>query len=223
MKQKIVGVLGLGIFGQTIAAELSEFGQEVIAIDSKEQHIQEVADFVSKAAIGDISDMEILKNTGIDQCDVVIIATGNNLESSVLAVMHCKKLGIPRIIAKARSSHYEEVLYEIGADLVISPERESGKVVASDILRHTIAGIYHFEGDVSIVEFKLPKEWIGKTVQELDVRRKYDLNLIGTRISKSSPLDTSIPIDEPFDENAIIVAIANSRTFEKYDYLGYFN
>lgn len=223
MKEKIIGVLGLGIFGQTLAQELSKFGQEVIALDTKAEHIQAVADYVERAAIGDITDMDFLKHTGIDQANAVVIATGNNLEASVLAVMNCKKLGVPRIIAKAKSSTYEEVLYAIGADLVISPERESAKVLTSNVLRHSIEDIFHLEGDMSIIEFKLPKEWAGKTVRELNVRKKYDLNLIGTRLDKQSPIDTHIPVDKAFDEGTIIVAIANSRTFEQYDYLGYFS
>lgn len=221
MKAKIVGVLGLGIFGRTIAQELSTFGYEVIAIDTKEQHIQDVADFVSKAAIGDITDLALLKHVGIDQCDVVVIATGNNLESSVLALMHCKKLGVKHIIAKAKSETFEEVLYEIGADRVISPEREAGRELASTIMRYRITDIYHLEDDIAVMEFKVPEDWIGKTVLELDIRKKFDLNLIGTREDKTKPMSTYIPINEPLQADTIIVAVANSRTFEKYDYLGY--
>lgn len=222
MREKIIGVFGLGIFGQTLALELSQFGQEVIAIDTKPEHIQLVADQVSKAAIGDITDFDFLKQMGIDQCDVVVIATGNNLEASVLAVMNCKKLGITKIIAKAKNSTYEEVLYAIGADQVISPERNAGQHLASDMLRHSIEDIFRLEGDMAIIEFKLPKEWLGKTVRELNVRKKYDLNLIGVRKDKLSPITTQIPVDKPFQEGSTIVAIANSRTFEQYDYLGYF-
>lgn len=91
MKTKIIGVLGLGIFGQTLAQELSNFEQDVIAIDSNPENVQAVAEVVTKAAIGDITDLAFLKHIGISDCDTVIIATGNSLESSVLAVMHCKK------------------------------------------------------------------------------------------------------------------------------------
>lgn len=222
MSQKIIGVLGLGIFGQTLALELSQFGHDVIAIDSKSDHIQPIADQVSKAAVGDITDSDTLKHAGIDHCDAVVIATGNNLEAAVLAVMHCKKLGVPYIIAKAKSQTYEEVLYEIGANLVISPERESGRIVASKLMHHRIEDIYHLEGEVSIVEFSIPDQWVGKSVKQLNIRSKYDLNLIGTRTSKSAPLNTNIPVDKPLTKETIMVAIANSRTFESYDYMGYF-
>lgn len=223
MKTKIVGVLGLGIFGRTIARELSTFGYEVIAIDSKEEHIQDIADIVSKSAIGDITDLSLLKQIGIEQCDIVVIATGNNLESSVLALMHCKKLGVKHIIAKAKSETFEDVLYEIGADRVISPERETGKELASTIMRSRITDIYHLEDDIAVIEFTIPQEWVGKSVVELDVRKKFDLNLIGTRLDKTQTLSTQIPINVPLKEGTIMVAVGNNRTFEKYDYLGYFN
>lgn len=90
MTKKIIGVLGLGIFGRTVAEELSKFEQDVIAVDCKENSVQDVAEFVSKAAVGDITDIEFLKAVGIAQCDKVVIATGTSLESSVLAIMHCK-------------------------------------------------------------------------------------------------------------------------------------
>ena len=223
MERKIIGVLGLGVFGKTVAMELSKFEQDVIVIDSDQDNVQDVSDFVSKAAIGDFTDLEFLKHMGIADCDSVVIATGNSLESSVLAVMHSKKLGVSTVIAKAKSTIYEEVLYEIGADFVISPERESGRQVASSLLRHKIADIIKLESDISIVEFKVPTSWVGKTVVELDVRKKYDLNIIGTRQTKTAPLQTDIGLKEPIKADTIIVAITNTDTFEKYDYLGYFD
>src|SRR3712207_339488 len=94
LKRKTVGVLGLGIFGRTVARELSNYDQDVIAIDIRESHVKEIADLATKAAVGDITDKDFLIAVGVEQCDTVVIASGNNLESSVLAVMHCKKLGV---------------------------------------------------------------------------------------------------------------------------------
>lgn len=221
MTHKIIGILGLGRFGTALAQELSTFNQEVIAIDNNPELVEEAADFVSKAIIGDMTDLDFLKAVGIDQCDVVVIATGTNLESAVLALMHCKKLGIQNIIAKAKDSIHEEVLYEIGANRVIAPERESGMNLASTLMRHQITDIYHLEGDVSILEFMIPKEWVGKSVTELNIRQKFELNLIGTRTGKGKPLSTDFPINQPLQDGTVIVAISNNRTFEKYDYLGY--
>lgn len=221
MTKKIFGVLGLGIFGRTIVKELSKFDQEVIALDRHENLVQDVADMATKAAVGDITEIEFLKAVGIAQCDVVVIATGNTLESSVLAIMHCKKLGVKTILAKAKNATYEEVLYGIGATKVITPERDSGKRVASNMLRHHIENIIHIENNIAMIEFSIPDSWVGKSLVQLDLRHKYDLNLIGIRKKSTSSIDTHINPNQPFEANTEVVAIANDNTFEKFDYLGY--
>ena len=156
MKTQIIGVLGLGIFGQTIATELSSFGQDVIALDNNATTIDYLADQVTKAAVGDITDIEFLRSAGIDTCDSVIIATGEHLESSALALLQCKKLGIKNIIAKAMNNNYEEVLYGMGANWVITPERSTAKELASNILRYNISNVFHLEDDVALIELKIP-------------------------------------------------------------------
>ena len=117
MKTQIIGVLGLGIFGQTLATELSSFGQDVIALDNNSTTIDFLADQVTKAAVGDITDIDFLRSAGIDTCDTVVIATGEHLESSALALLHCKKLGITNIIAKVKKTylHDEEGKKELNA------------------------------------------------------------------------------------------------------------
>ncbi|MGT2887799.1 potassium uptake transporter gating subunit KtrA [Streptococcus didelphis] len=221
IKRKTVGVLGLGIFGRTVARQLSQFNQDVIAIDIRESHVTEIANLVSKAAVGDMADKDFLLAVGIEQCDTVVIATGNNLEASVLSIMHCKKLGVPSIIAKAKNKTFEEVLYGIGATKVITPERDSGKRVASNILKHHIESIIYLEHGISMINFAIPKSWIGKSLSELDVRQKYELNIIGTRNNKEKNLNPNVNPFEPLPADTTIVAIANDHTFEKFDYLGY--
>lgn len=221
MRKKIFGVLGLGIFGQNVAKELSKFEQDVIAIDVNPSLVQNVSDVVKKAAVGDITDIDFLKALGINQCDTVVVATGNNLESSVLAVMHCKKLGVKNIIAKAKTKTYEEVLYGIGANKVIMPERDSGKRVAANMLRHHIENIVHLEEKLAMVEFSVPDSWVGKNLIQLDVRNKYEINIIGTRQTTSSAIDTHIDPNKAFEADTEVIAIASDDTFEKFDYLGY--
>ncbi|WP_423216033.1 potassium uptake transporter gating subunit KtrA [Streptococcus equinus] len=221
MRKKIIGVLGLGIFGRNVAKELSKFDQDVIAIDINENLVQNVSDVVKKAAVGDITDIDFLKAIGIRECDTVVVATGNNLESSVLAVMHCKKLGVKNIIAKAKTKTYEEVLYGIGASKVIMPERDSGKRVASNMLRHHIDNIVHLEEKLAMVEFSIPHSWIGKNLLQLDVRNKFEINIIGIRKKNPATIDTHIDPNQPFEADTEIIAIASDDTFEKFDYLGY--
>ena len=221
MKKKLVGVLGLGIFGRAVARQLSQFDQDVIAVDMKENIVNEFGNIVTKAVLGDITDKNFLLAVGLDHCETVVVATGNNLESSVLAILNCKKIGIPIIIAKAKNKIYEEVLYGIGATDVISPERDSGKKVASNILKHHIENIIYLENHVSIINFKIPESWVGKNLAELSIRQKYDLNIIGTRLHKGGHLNLNVDPNTPLPPNIILVGIANDYTFEKFDYLGY--
>ena len=221
MKKKLVGVLGLGIFGRAVARQLSQFDQDVIAVDIKENIVNEFGNIVTKAVLGDITDKNFLLAVGLDHCETVVVATGNNLESSVLAILNCKKIGIPIIIAKAKNKIYEEVLYGIGATNVISPERDSGKHVASNILKHHIESIIYLENHVSIINFKIPESWVGKNLAELSIRQKYELNIIGTRLHKGGHLKLNVDPNTPLPPNIILVGIANDRTFEKFDYLGY--
>lgn len=221
MKKKLVGVLGLGIFGRAVARQLSQFDQDVIAVDMKENIVNEFGNIVTKAVLGDITDKNFLLAVGLDHCETVVVATGNNLESSVLAILNCKKIGIPIIIAKAKNKIYEEVLYGIGATDVISPERDSGKQVASSILKHHIENIIYLENHVSIINFKIPESWVGKNLAELSIRQKYELNIIGTRLHKGGHLKLNVDPNTPLPPNIILVGIANDYTFEKFDYLGY--
>ena len=222
MKTKTIGILGLGVFGQTIIQEMSPYDCDIIAIDNDPVKVDAVAELAMSAVLGDFTDLDLLRSVGIQNCDILVIATGSNLESAVLAVMHGRKLGVPQIIAKARSMIFEEVLYEVGVSAVVAPERDSGMRLATKILRNQIDEVLRLDDDTSVVEFEIPNSWIGKNVTELDLRRRYDLNLIGTREDRGEKLN-AINVNAPLYADTIIVAIANSHTFEKYDYLGHFN
>lgn len=219
MSEKIIGVLGLGIFGTTLAEKLAASGQDVIAIDNNPDHVTPIADKVTKAIIGDITNLDTLKDSGIGECQEVVIATGNHLESAVLALMHCKKLEVPYIAAKAKSETFQEVLYEVGADQVISPERESGLRLASNLMRHHIQNLYTIGDGLQVIEFQLPTTWENKSLNKLNLRKTYDLNVIGYRTNHKAPLNTTLTPDTVFPTGATILAITASDTFEKYDYL----
>lgn len=207
------------MFGRAIAKEMSRYGRDVIAIDKDPNNVQRVADDVMSGAIGDFTDYDFLSSIGIGSCDVVVIATGTNLESAVLAVMHCKKLGVKQIIAKARSNTFEEVLYQVGVDVVVTPERDSGLQLASRLLRNHIEEVLRLDEETSIIEFEAPESWVGKTVLDLDLRRRYEINLIGTRADRGRKLNSNLDINEPITAETFFVAIANSHVFERYDYL----
>ena len=176
---------------------------------------------MTKAAVGDITDIDFLRSAGIDTCDTVIIATGEHLEPAALALLHCKKLGIKNIIAKATNNNYEEVLYGMGANLVITPERSTAKNLASNILRYNISSVFHLEDDVALIELKIPKEWAGKSLHTLNLRQTYNVNVIGFRDEENGRLNTRFDPINKLPNEGIILVVADDRTLEKFDYLGY--
>lgn len=220
---KLIGILGLGIFGSTIAKTLSEFGSDVIAVDKYEENVNRIEPYIAKGVVGDFTDIELLRTIGLEDCDAVVIATGTYLEASVLGVLNCKKLGIKHIIAKAKNKNYREVLEEIGSTIVIQPEKESGMRVAKNLLRTNIEDIVRLDDSTSVVEFYPPERWIGKSLIQLDLRRKYDINIIGMRRNKLGKLLVSFDPNEPIAKDFVLVGITESDKFEQVDYLNQLN
>ncbi|MDE1548505.1 potassium channel family protein [Jeotgalibaca caeni] len=216
--KKIVGVLGLGIFGSAIAQTLAEHEHEVIAVDKNIALVNQLDPYIAKGVVGDITDFEFLKTIGIGDCDMVVISTGTVLEASVLAVMHCKNLGIPHIIAKAKSQIYRDVLQEIGAHTVILPEHETGIRVAKNIMRNRIEDIVMLDERTSIVEFYAPENWVGKPLRDLDLRNRYELNIIGMREHKDAPFSVAISAETIVREGVLFFGVTESTLFEKQDY-----
>ena len=134
MANRTIGILGLGIFGQSVLKTLQDQDVDIIAIDDHADVINQYESMITTGIVGDITEMDLLDAADIGTCDTVVIATGENLESSVLAVMHCKALGVERVIAKVKNEVTKEVLEKIGADLVILPEVEAGMSLAKMIL-----------------------------------------------------------------------------------------
>ena len=142
-------VLGLGIFGSTLVKTLSQYGREVIAIDKNPENVQRVADFATKAVIGDVTDFQFLSDLGLDDMDVGIVAIGDRLEDSILATMNLKELGVPYVIVKAKNKRFKVVLEKIGADYVVRPEKEMGEKVARTLLRKNIKDLIELDHFIS--------------------------------------------------------------------------
>ncbi|MCD8506642.1 MAG: TrkA family potassium uptake protein [Alkalibacterium thalassium] len=215
---KTVGVLGLGVFGSTIAKELGKQHYDVIAVDKDLVDVNRVEEYVVQAVQGNITDLELLESIGLSNCDAVVIGTGSNLEASVLAVMNCKKLGIKKIIAKAKNRTHMEILLEIGADEIIRPEKEMGDKVARNIMRNNILDVINLDEDNSIIEFTAPERWIGRSLKDLDLRKKYKINVIGMKSSPDGPLSINVPPEQKIEHDSFIVAIGKPDTFEHLDY-----
>ena len=219
MSDRTIGILGLGIFGSSVLTALAQHDINIIAIDDHEERINQFEPVLVRGVVGDITDEELLLSAGIDTCDTVVVATGENLESSVLAVMHCKGLGVPTVIAKDKSYTAKKVLEKIGADSVISPEYEMGRSLAQTILFNNSVDVFQLDKNVSIVEMKIPRSWAGKSLSELDLRGQYNLNILGFRDYENAPLDVQFGPDDQLKADGYMMAVINNQYLDNLAHL----
>lgn len=174
-------VIGLGRFGTAVARELFEVGHEVLAMDIDRERVQNVADLVTHAVAGDARDTTVLKAVGITDYDCAVVAVGNDVGSSALITMRLKEAGVPRVVCKAQSHVHQRLLEKVGADRVVFPEHEMGIKVAQGLARSNILNYIELSEEYGIVEVDMPLDWAQKTIRQLDIRAKYNLNVIGVR------------------------------------------
>jgi len=174
-------VIGMGRFGASVAEALSEKGYQVLAIDTDESIIQDISDEVTQAVCLDATDEKALRSVGIENVDVAIVGIGTNLEASILITLSLKEIGIKEIVCKAISQDHKKVLEKIGATRVVQPEREMGTRVANSLVSTNVIEHIELSGESSIVELISPKDFIGKSLREIDVRAKYGVNVIALK------------------------------------------
>lgn len=213
MVKKTYAILGLGVFGSSIAKELSQYDHEVIAIDKEMTCVEKVSEFVSQAVRADFTDIEQLRSVGVQDCDVAIVATGSHLEESIMAVLNLKELKIPSILAKAQNDKYEEVLLKVGADRVVRPEKEMGERIAKRLLSENIVDIIDLDDDYSIVEIIPLTKWVNKSLKELNLRAQYGINVIGIRKMESSKLSLNLTGDTMIKKEDRLLIVADDKIF----------
>ncbi|MFH1846574.1 MAG: TrkA family potassium uptake protein [Candidatus Omnitrophota bacterium] len=181
MKQ--FAVIGLGRFGSSVAGTLAEKGQEVLAIDKKEELVHELMDTVTKAVCLDATDEKAVRSVGLDKVDVAICGIGTDVEASILVTLLLKDLGVPIIVCRATTSAHKKVLEKIGATKVIMPELDTGERVASTLISvsDTILDHIGLSGNSSIIEIVVPEEFAGKSLRNLDMRSTYGVNIIAIK------------------------------------------
>lgn len=220
MKQKQYAVLGLGIFGSSIAKTLSEFNCEVIALDKEISCVDRASEFVTQAVLADFTDIEQLRAIGVGDCDVAVVATGLRLEESIMAIMNLKELGVPYVLAKAKNKTYMHILLKIGADKVVRPEKEMGERVAKSMLSRNVIDMIDIDDDYSVVEIVAPDRWVGKTLKALELRANYGINVLGIRKRPHERLSISPSAEYIIEKSDQLLVIADTDVFEKYEYLG---
>ena len=211
--KKTYAVFGLGRYGIAVARELVENGMEVIAVDTDERVVNAAADELPICKCADITDPEVIRQLGIANVDVVIIAMANNLEASVMAVTLCKEIGVKTVIAKSANEMHQKILTRVGADKVVFPENESGIRLAKNLLSSGFVDMVSLAKNVSMIELDVKPEWVEKSLIELNLRKKYSINVVAVRAGDMVSVD--IDPHAPLKKDDKLIVIANTEKFSK--------
>lgn len=210
---KTYAVFGLGRYGMAVAKELVSSGADVIAVDTNERIVEELVGVLPVCKCADVTDPDVIERLGISNVDTVIIAMASNLESSVMATMLCRDAGVKEIIVKCGSEMHRRIFEKVGADKVLFPEHESGIRLAKNLLSRGFVDVAVLSDSISIVEIDVSKKWVGKTLKELDLRKKYSVNIIAIVNGDNTELVTNP--DMVLNQDMKLIIIANKRDIEK--------
>lgn len=212
-RQKEYVVIGLGRFGSSVAKQLEANGCKVLAIDRNEQHIRQIAEYVTLAMCLDVGDEEALEELGGRNFDGAVISIGHSLDASVLATIWAKEQGIKQVIAKAYDETQGKILAKIGADEIVYPEMETGVHLANNLAFNNLVDTIELSSEYSIGEVTILTDWIGKSLIELKLRDKYDVNVIA--IKRNGSLIVNPAADAPSKKDDIFVLLGTNNTLKK--------
>lgn len=194
---KNILIIGMGRFGRHIAMKLNELKHQVMAVDKSEERANDVLDYVTSAQIGDSTNKAFLSSLGVSDFDACIVAIGDDFQSSLETASLLKELGARQVIARAATGVQEKFLLRNGADEVVYPEKQLASWTAIRCTSDHILDYIDLNGDWAIFELKVPENWWGKTVLELDIRRRHGINILGVRVNGDMNMnvapDTSLP------------------------------
>lgn len=207
---KSYAVFGLGNYGFAVAKELVNNGADVIAVDIDENIVNSAVTDIPYCRCADITDLEVIKQLGISNVDIVVVAMANNLESSVMSVILCKEVGVKTVIAKCADEMQGKILSKVGADKIVYPENESGVRLAKNLLSAGFVDVIDLSDDISVIEFPVKEKWIGKTIIELDLRKKLAINIIAIRNGEDMLINVD-PTIQLTKEMQLVVIINKSK------------
>ena len=211
--KKTYAVFGLGRYGVAVARELASNGVEVIAVDVDERIANAAADELPICKCADVTDPEVIRQLGISNVDVVVVAMANNLEASVMAVTLCKEIGVKHVIAKCANEMHQKILTRVGADKVVFPENESGIRLAKTLLSSGFVDMVSLAKNVSMIELDVKPEWVGKNLIELNLRKKYSINVVAIR--RNDAVSVDIDPHLPLQAEDKLIVIANTQRLFK--------
>lgn len=194
-----IAVLGLGSFGVRLAERLTAGDEDVLACDKSRGAVESIADRVAHAVMLNATDADALRNAGVDKAKAAVVAIGEQFETAVLATVTLRELGVPRIVARARTRAMAEVLRRVGAQEIVLAEDEAADRWANRLLGPNVLNQIEFHEGYSLVEYRLPESWDGKSLAELDLRRQHALHVVALRRGPEDSDRTRIEMPGPTD------------------------
>ncbi len=206
-------VVGLGRFGVEAAVRLCELGAEVLAMDTRNDVVQQVSGSVTHAVVADARDKEVLRALGVADFDCAIVAIGDSLTDSVLATMNLLELGVPHLVCKAYDETHSQILRKLGAHQVLIPERDQAARLARSLSSPNVLDFIELSSEYGIVELPAPKSWHGQSLKELNVRAKLGVNIIA--VKHGGEINVSPVADYCVDKEDIMVVLGDMIALEK--------
>lgn len=213
MKHKSILLVGVGNFGKHIARKFNELGHDVMAIDQNEERINDVMQIVTSAQIGDSTNEDFLRTLGMDNYDVCIVTIGGDFQSSLETTSLLKELGAKKVVSRAERDGQAKFLLRNGADEIVYPEKQLASWMGIRYSADHILDYIELDGEHAIFEVTVPKEWIGMTVGQLDIRRKYKINIMG--IKKNGKITVSISPDTMLTEDKTLMVVGEYKALQK--------
>ncbi len=213
MKKKSILLIGLGRFGRHMAVKLNELGHDVLAVDSDEEKINDIADIVTNAQIGDSTNIQFLKRLGIDNFDVCIVTISGDFQSSLETTSLLKELGAKKVISRAERDGQAKFLLRNGADDIVYPEKQLAYWTAIRYTSDHIMDYIEIDNEHAIFEVAIPKEWIGKSILEIDIRKKYNINILA--VKENGKLNVTVKPDIILREDKSLLVIGEYKSLLK--------
>lgn len=213
--KKQFAVIGLGRFGLSVATTLYDMGHEVLAIDLSEERIHKHLEDVTQALQADSTDEQTMKEIGIRNCDVVVVAIGEDIQASILTTLVLVELGVKKIVVKAQNVRHGEVLHKVGAHRVFFPERDMGARVAHHLVSPNVLDLIELADDYSIVEISVPEDMAGKTLKKLDLRAKHGTNVMAIKCGHD--INVAPQAEDEIRAGDILVVIGHNQDLRRLE------
>ena len=206
-------VIGLGRFGRHICAHLMNLGHEVIAVDRNESRVNDAMEFVSGARIGDGTDVDFLRSMGVRNFDCCIVTISSDFQSSLETTSYLKELGAKHVVSRAERDVQEKFLLRNGADEVVYPEKQMAKIAAIRYSSEHILDYVEISNDYGVFEVTIPKNWVDKSIGQLDIRRNYNINILG--LKSNGRMDAAVSAATVLTEDKTLLVLGDYKTIQK--------